>query len=74
VINVVKGVKMPSNSTSKMFHAFGVSVGVEEQDQKQNNTHTGLPSLKPPSPKPDMKHALTHALGFSADKNHTPMD
>lgn len=65
---------MPSNSTSKMFHAFGVSLGVDELNRQQNKIRKDLPSLIPPPPKHEMKHGLTYALSCSADKNNTPMD
>lgn len=65
---------MRNNSTSKMFRALGISAVVENENAEQSDIHEDTPRLTLSTPKNDMKKVLTHALGYSADKNYTPMD
>ena len=70
---------MQINSTSKIFNALGLSAVSEKKDCDQNEIrdHEDAPRPKlsiSKQPSEDMKNALTHALGFSANKKHTPMD
>jgi hypothetical protein len=68
---------MQMNSTSKIFNALGLSAVPEKKDCDQNEIHDREEAPRPKlskQPSEDMKNALTHALGFSANKKHTPVD